>query len=137
MESKTDIYTYFTKPTGVTELLYSAEDWVRINLQLETAGPVAVGTRDSVTPVLSGKGVLLPNIGDTSFEFILARGNRLWIASESINRVKVVIEPIPFLEKILRSVDGLSGIFGALVRRKNKTEAAIQSATQGFRKGIL
>ncbi len=116
---KTDIYTYFTVPTGITELLYSAESWMRVELVLETAGPVAVSTRDSVTPVLSGKGILLEPDGEP-IEFIMPKGNRLFIAAESFNRVKVIIEPIPWLEQILFQVEegfgGLKGIMGALSR---------------------
>jgi len=116
---KTDIYTYFTVPSGETELLYSSENWVRIELQLETAGPVSVGTREEVSPVLSGKGILLPT-GDESIEFVLPKGNRLYVASGSINRVKVIVEPIPWIEQLLMQIEsgfgGLRGILGAIAR---------------------
>ena len=111
---RTDIYTYFTRPNGQSELLYSGESWVRIFLFLETAGPVAVGTRESVTPVLSGKGILIPSDG-RQIEFVLPKGNRIFIAAESINRVKFFVEPIPWLEQILFQVEtGFSGLRGAL-----------------------
>jgi hypothetical protein len=116
----TDIYTYFTNATGLSELLYSAEGWVRVGVRLETAGPVVVGTRDSVTPVLSGKGILLPSSGDT-VTFTLPKGNRLFIAAESINRVKFVVEPIPWLEQILFNIEngfgGVKGLLAAALRR--------------------
>ena len=44
----TEISTYFTARIGTSELLYSAEDWVEITLRLETAGPVAVSTRQEI-----------------------------------------------------------------------------------------
>jgi len=116
----TDIYTYFTRSTGENELLYSAEAWVRITLVLETAGPVAVSTRESVIPVLSGKGILLDPSRIPSV-FTIPRGNRIFISAESINRVKVFIEPIPWLEQILYQVEsgfgGLKGILAHAMRR--------------------
>lgn len=119
----TDIFTYFTEPTGQSALLYSAETWVRIELQLETAGPVAVGTRQSVVPVLSGKGILLPPDGEP-ITFVMPKGDRLYVAAESVNRVKTIVEPIPWLQQILTHLDegfgGLKGILGAVVRRGNK-----------------
>lgn len=116
----TDIYTYFTVPDGTSHLLYTAEEWMRIELALETAGPVSVSTRQEVVPVLSGKGVLLEPDGEP-LEFIMPRGDRLFIAAESINRVKVIIEPIPWLEKILMQMEsgftGLRGVVGAFFRK--------------------
>jgi hypothetical protein len=87
---QTDIYNYFTVP-GETKILISASRWILVRLTLETAGPVAVGTRATLAPVLSGKGPLLPT--GVPFEFTLAPGNRLYILAESVNRVKVVNEP--------------------------------------------
>lgn len=126
----TDIYTYFTKATGVSELLYSAEEWMKIRLVLETAGPVSVGTRESVTPVLSGKGILLESDGEP-IEFTIPKGNRLFIASESVNRVKVIIEPIPWLEQLLYQVEsgfsGLKGVLGAALRGGGRKSSAPQT----------
>jgi hypothetical protein len=89
----TEIYTYFTVPDGVSKLLFSANFWCTAKLTLDTAGPVAASTRQDVVPVLSGKGVLL----DTGLEqeWVLAKGDRIFIAAESINRVKFVVQPHP------------------------------------------
>ena len=110
----TEIYTYFTIPDGRTKLLYSAENWVRIELQLETAGPVAVSTRQDVSPVLSGKGILLPPTLDLSIDFVLPKGDRVFIVAEAVNRVKFIVEPIAWQEQILRGVgqivDAIKGI---------------------------
>lgn len=115
----TDIYTYFTQPNGQSELLYSAEGWIRIEFQLETAGPVAVGTRQDVVPVLSGKGVLLPPDGEP-VKFVVPKGDRVYIAAEAVNRVKVIVEPLPWIEQILYQIEtgfgGLKGLLGAVVR---------------------
>lgn len=94
---RTQIYTHFTEPTEGSELLYAAENWVRIRLQLKTAGPVAVGNNASIAPVLSGKGQLLD---DTPFECHLAKGSSIYITSQTRNRVNVTIEPIPWFEQL-------------------------------------
>jgi hypothetical protein len=95
---RTDVYTYFTKKDGKTELLYSAENWVRIKLTLETTGPVAVGTVASLVSPTAGHGITL----DTAvpFETYLAKGTRFYIIADAISRVNIVIEPIPWLEQI-------------------------------------
>jgi hypothetical protein len=90
---RAEVHTYFTKPGG-SHLLYQAESWVRLRLMLGTAGPVAVGSRDYVAPVLSGKGILLPE--NVEITFPLLKGNRVYIAAAAINRVRVIIEPIPW-----------------------------------------
>ncbi len=105
----TEIYTYFTRPADGSKNFYSAPGWVRMGLQLETAGPVAVSTRQEVLPVLSGKGVLLPPDGEP-IEFILPKGDRVFIASESVNRVKVIIEPIPWLEQIVLGIGSVINV---------------------------
>lgn len=88
----TEISTYFTQ-IGDSRLLFSANFWCKAKLTLETAGPVAAGTRESLTPVLSGLGILL----DTGVEqeWVLAKGDRIFITAESVNRVKFVVEPLP------------------------------------------
>lgn len=123
----TEIYTYFTKPNGESELLYSAESWVHIRLALETTGPVAVSTRQSVIPVLTGRGVLLANDGEP-FRFVLPKGDRVFIAAEAVNRVQVTIEPFPWVEQILAELKNgfgsLKGLLGSALRRKNQKPAA-------------
>jgi hypothetical protein len=89
----TEIYTYFTVADGVSKLLFSANFWCTTKLTLETAGPVAAGTREDVVPVLSGKGILLTTLVEE--EWVLAKGDRIFIAAESINRVKFIVEPLP------------------------------------------
>lgn len=105
---RTDIYTYFTE-VGGSRLLYSAENWVRIKLKLKTAGPVAIGTSAEITPVLSGHGILLDT--NVDYEAYLAKGTRVFIASESVNRVNITIEPVPWLEQLdndtIASQDGV------------------------------
>lgn len=95
---RTEIYTYFTRATGTTELIYSAENWVRLKLTLETAGPVAIGTSASLEPVLSGRGRILDT--NEEFETYLPKGTRLYVISETVNRVSVTIEPVPWFEQL-------------------------------------
>ena len=109
----TEISTYFTSRIGTSELLYSAEDWVEITLRLETAGPVAVSTRQEIVPLLSGKGVLLPV--DDDFTFILPRGNRLYIAASAVNRVNFCVKPYPYINQALNVLSqGFASVVGAL-----------------------
>lgn len=115
------IETYFTNRLG-SQLLYSAEDWVRVTLRLETAGPVAVSTAQEIAPVLSGKGRLLP-VGD-EITFILPKGDRLFIVAASSNRVSWQIEPVPWLQQILMAMDqGFGATIKALFRLKNPKAA--------------
>lgn len=107
-DNRTQIYTYFTKPTGQSEQLYSGDRmWARVTLTLETAGPVAVGNMSAISPVLSGKGALLETGEPTPFD--IARGTKLYIAADALNRVKVVIQPLPWMEQITAYVMSIAG----------------------------
>lgn len=118
----TDMAVIFTTQLGVSQLFYTAEQWQRVQVMLETAGPVAISTRTDVLPVLSGKGRLLTT--NVNYDFILPRGARLYYAAESVNRIAWSVEPIPWLEQLameLRRVaaGGLTGakqIVQALMR---------------------
>ncbi len=95
----TEIFTYFTRPAAGTQLLYSAENWVRARLMLETAGFVDIATnRQNITPVGSGKGIQLPL--NVEITFHLSKSNRIYIASTTVNSVRFIIEPIPWQEQI-------------------------------------
>ena len=94
----TQTYTLFTEVGPQQKPFYSADQWITIRLELETAGPVAISTNKAVTPVLSGKGILRPT--GREYETRLSKGERIYYAAESINRVKVTIEPIPWLQQI-------------------------------------
>lgn len=100
--NRSQIYTYFTKvPVAgeATPILYNGDRlWARVTLTLETAGPVAVGTASQITPVLSGRGQLLET--GLPLVFDIAKGVKLYIASTSVNRVKVSIQPLPWLEQL-------------------------------------
>lgn len=102
---RTDAFTYFTK-ADITDRLYNGDRlWARVLLTLESAGPVAVGTRATITPVLSGQGQLLTT-GQTR-EFIIGKGTVLYIASTTVNRVSVTIEPIAWAEQITGLITAL------------------------------
>ena len=114
----TDIFTYFTRANGRTELLYSAESWVKIRIRLETAGPVGVSTRQEIAPVLSGKSMLLTT--DEEETFTLPKGDRFFIIAETVNRVKFIVEPVPWQEQIFHAVQSgfktANGLLGRVVR---------------------
>ena len=101
VQRRTQIYTYFTVPDGQTKLLYSAEQWTRIRIELEDAGPVAIGTAQELGNVLQGVGILLET--NELLEFDLPRGDRLYIVAGTLNRVKFIAQPIPWQEQILKS----------------------------------
>ncbi len=87
----THIYTYTTVPDGQTRRLYDAKLSVKVSMRLDTAGPVAMGTRHDLSPLLSGKGVLLNSEDWTDFELNL--GDRLFIIAETVERVQFLIQP--------------------------------------------
>lgn len=105
-DSRTQLFTYLTKaPTdGQAAILYNGDRmWAKVTLTLQTAGPVAIGQQSSLLPVLGGQGILLTT--DLPYEVIVAKGTRLYIAANGINRVATKIEPFPWLENIT----GLAG----------------------------
>lgn len=100
-ELTSDLYTYFAKPStdGKPAIIYNGDrQYAQIVLTLETAGPVAVGTRQNILPVLGGKGQLLQT--NAPLTFTLAKGNRIYVATTSLNRIRVTIQPYPWLEQI-------------------------------------
>jgi hypothetical protein len=109
-ELHTEIYTYIAKPPvdGQLPVLYNGDrQYAQVILTLETAGPVAVSTKQQILPVLSAKGQLLET--GVPLSFFLAKGNRLWVAATSINRIKVTVQPIPWLEQF-------AGLLGSIAK---------------------
>lgn len=97
---KARTYTLFTNgPFGVTHsIIEDASSWLRVKLRLETAGPVAVGTNPDLGVVLGGHGALL---GADEMEVVLKKNDDLYYVSNATNRVRVIIEAIPWQEQIL------------------------------------
>jgi hypothetical protein len=127
---RTEAYSYFTDPSNDSQLMYSAENWVRIKLLLETAGPVSVGTAAQIAPVLSGKGILLET--GVPFETYLAKGTRFYITSQTVNRISVVIEPVPWLEQIDQdTIATNTGIRQAVVGVGKAIVEALRSISTG------
>lgn len=113
-QDRTQIYTYFTIPDGETHLVYSAESWVRIRLTLETGGPVSMGTQQSISPVLSGRGILL--LVNDEIDFVIANGNRVYMVADTVDRVKFIVEPIPWLQQLILDVGALTGRLAQSIR---------------------
>ncbi len=108
-ELTTEIYTYFAKPPvdGQLPTLYNGDrQYAQVTLTLETAGPVAVGQRQNILPVLSGKGALLET--GVPLTFTIAKGTRIYVAATAINRIKVSVQPIPWLEQITGILSGIA-----------------------------
>lgn len=108
-QRQTDIFTYFTKSDGTTRQLYSGDRlWATVTLTLETAGPVSVGIRENLTPVLGGIGKLL--LTGVPYVIPMSRGQRLYIASTSINRVSVQVAAVPWLEQLAGTLTGIASV---------------------------
>lgn len=114
-DSRALAFNYFTK-VGTTEQLYAGQrQWVVVTLTLESAGPVAVGMFANLQPITSGKGILLTT--DLPLKFTIAKGTILYITSTAVSRVKVQIEPLPWLEQITGVLGGMfKGIVGKVVK---------------------
>jgi len=113
-ELHTEISTFFARPStdGQLAVIYNGDrQYAQVILTLETAGPVAVSTKQQVLPVLSGKGQLLET--GVPLTFTLAKGNRLWVATSSLNRIKVTVQPLPWMEQFA----GLLGLILQGVRK--------------------
>lgn len=107
-EARTYVQTYFTKIQEETQILYNGDrQWARVTLTLETAGPVAVGTVQKITPVNSGKGILLPI--DEPVTIDVAKGTRLYVTSAAVSRIKMQVAPLPWLEQITGILRHMAG----------------------------
>ena len=100
-ELTTEMYTFFARPVtdGRFVVLYNGDrQAAEVILTLETAGPVAVATKQQLDPVLSGKGQQLETGVPLSFN--ISKGNRIYVAATSISRIKVTIQPVLWQEMI-------------------------------------
>lgn len=110
-ELATEIYTFFARPnpTGQFTIIYNGDRmFAQVILTLETAGPVAVSTKQQINPTLSGKGQLLET--GVPLTFTLAKGQRLYVVTSSINRIKVTVQPYPWLEQFAGLLGMLAGL---------------------------
>jgi len=119
-EQRTKIYTYLTKADGLTYKLYTADRlWARVKLELQTGGPVAVGDASNLGDPTSGVGIELTT--NEPRDFMIAKGNVLYIAANTVNRVAVTIEPLPWLEQVTALITNvivaIGGLAGALVKK--------------------
>ena len=111
-ELSTELYTFFARPVtdGRFVVLYNGDrQFAEVVLTLETAGPVAVSRSQQLAPVLSGKGQLLET--GVPLTFFVAKGNRIFVAATSISRIKVTVQPLPWLEQI-------TGILGLVLAKR-------------------
>jgi hypothetical protein len=100
--------TLFTV-AGVTKEILSAppDAPLHVRLMLETAGPVAWGFLQSLGPVTSGVGRLL--VQNIEQEIWLPEATRLYITSDSVQRIGFTVEPFPFLAEIIGILRSLKG----------------------------
>lgn len=118
----TEIFTYNTfvgspDPSGAMPVLYNGDrNWAQVTLTLDTAGPVVVGNRANLAPIFSGNGWTLTT--GEPITFTIAKGTRLYIYSSSVNRVKVEIAPLPWLEQIAAVAEGMLAQLRTITGRK-------------------
>jgi len=105
----TEAVTFITEPGATPKLVVTADQpWIRATFTLETAGPVEVSAKQSWT-LSSGNGQTL--ITNVPLSFTIARGNKFYIASSTVNRVRITIEPVPWLEQTVGAlVAGFTGL---------------------------
>jgi len=105
--------TVFTvgQPFGQGHILFTAEKWFRVKLRLETAGPVTVGFTSAINAVGAGAGA---SLGDDEVEIVVKKGDTLYYVANAVNRVRVILEPIPWAEQIyMRFTTLLKGMSSA------------------------
>lgn len=91
--------TYITNSDGKSRVLYNGDrTWSAVTLTLQTGGPVSVGDKQNLGTVTSGQGILL--LTGVPMKFTIGKGTKLYVASNSIDRIAVQIEPFPWLEMI-------------------------------------
>lgn len=107
---RTDMFDLFTFAIGTSELFYSANQSVKVTFILETAGPVVISTRAEVVPVLSGKGLSLRTGVPVTWHY--PKGSRLYYGCAALNRVGIVIEPIPWMDQVVHEIRGVAKTVG-------------------------
>jgi hypothetical protein len=110
-DNRADYYNFLTK-TGSTQLLLSLPQWTKITMRLNTAGPVVVGTREQLDPVISGKGA--PLVTDQEFEMLIGPNTRVYYFATGINSVTIKVEAIPWMltiasliSDVVKAISGL------------------------------
>lgn len=114
----TELNTYTTRGLNETELLYNPPHLVRITLNLLDGGLVVIGTRQELFPLTSGQGITLPPNNSNPVSFVLPKENKLYVASDSRNRVDYIAEPIPFLGQILEGVERIGNLLQGRIRQR-------------------
>jgi hypothetical protein len=105
-----ETYTLFTKDTTLskasgTATLYPGIDsrWTLLRIELITAGgQVAIGFKQDINPPQAGKGRLLTS--GRQIEIYVPPNQRLYYAADSVQRLAVSMEPLPWLQQIFSSL---------------------------------
>ena len=79
----------------------------RVDVVVKIGGGLLSNPRQ-LDPVLSGKGQQLET--GVPLSFFIAKGNRIYVAATAISRIKVTIQPLPWLEQF-------AGLLGLLVSK--------------------
>lgn len=112
-DSRSQYYTYLTRPADSSPVLYNGDRlWATVTLTLETAGPVTVGQQAGLD---AGQGIDLDT--DIPVKFTIAKGTRLYVNASTVNRIKVAVEPLPWLEQVTGTLRQLVGFAQAMFQR--------------------
>lgn len=123
---QTEATTFTTVAGKISEVFSAVQAWSRVTFTLETAGPVEVSASQT-WKLGAGQGQTL--ITNQPVPFNIAKGNKLYIQSGAVNRVRVTIEPIPWLEQITGSVmAGTAAIATAVGQIPAALVAALRAA---------
>lgn len=109
-QDSTDAFTLITQvgfaANGKTPILYNGDRrWVKITMTLQTAGIVVWGTRAEFGDIASGNGSELQT--NVPVTVAVAKGTRIYYIASAVNRVTVQVEPLPWLEQITASAQGM------------------------------
>lgn len=133
LNDQSNAYTLLTKDTAVqgksgTLQLYpgSINRWTLLRVTMLTAGgAVAVGFSEDISPPLSGKGRQL--FLNTEVQLYVAPGQKVWYACDSVQRLAIQLEPLPWLQQIVLSI----GTMLASMTGKPATTGSPETVTGG------
>lgn len=126
---------YFTRAAAEPIQIYTGDRaWAIVKLRLQTAGPVAVSTLQSMGSVTSGNNLLLTT--NEEEEFVCPFGNSIWVLATAVNRIAMVVQPAPWLEQIFGQQEGALHVGRVLSEQIAAIGNLIQIQTQAIQQAL-
>lgn len=109
MAQQSQAFVFITR-VAQTLLAFSPrnDEWIRVTATLRSAGPVVGGYSANMLPVSSGAGRSLTT--NQPVEFVLAPGQRFYLASNGIDLVDLQIDALPWAENIVQLIGKVAGV---------------------------